>query len=463
MLRKFSCLKTWAVFVFLAGSQFSQCQTSDQVRRVGDYYAKADGFSGNVLVVREGKLIGRQSYGMASLELAAPNTAATRFAIGSVTKQFTAAAILLLQEQGLLKTTDTLAQDYPNTPEAWKDVTLREVLQHTSGIADGLAVWGAAGKENGEPTPEAIVASVASKPLVFTPGSRMEYNNTGYILLGLIVEKKSGQSFSDFLQTHFFTPLQMRDTGLASSHEVIHNMASGYDPGAKGIKTSIPLPFTSLFSAGAMYSTAADIAKWLTALHTGKVLKPASYLEMTTPDADTYGYGLWIFRQSGQLDIGHNGEAPGFASQTDFLPGTKTGVVVLSNQMNRALISPGENALDFDLRSLAADRNAPVRSLGGERHISAATLTGYTGIYVAADPAVSLIASVELKDGHLLLSSKGRQTRTLVATSDHEFYSKEQEEEVEFSKSSDGKWQMDIFTLPIEAKTSMKKTSNLPQ
>jgi D-alanyl-D-alanine carboxypeptidase len=291
----------------------------------------------------------------------------------------------------------------------------------------------------------------------------MEYNNTGYIMLGLVVEKISGESLADFLTTHFFTPLQMRDTSLASSNQVIHNMAYGYDPTGNNVKSSIPPAFTSMFAAGAIYSTGQDLAKWLTALNTGKVLKPASYAEMTSPSGDGYGYGLWIFRQSGHVDIGHNGKLPGFASQADFFPDTKTAIVVLSNQMNRELISPGENALESDLRYLATDRSAPVRSLGAEQHIDQAMLSRYVGTYSATDPGTVLTVSVALREGRLVLSTKGKPTVTLVPHSDHEFYVKEWEGEVEFHQSTDESWLMDIVSLPIEAKTTMRKTANLPE
>lgn len=142
-----------------------------------------------------------ESYGLANVELGVPITARTRFAIGSVTKQFTAASILLLQEQGLLKTTDTLAQHYPATPDLWKNVTLRELLQHTSGIPDGVDDWGTPAFEQNQHPPEDIIKSVASKPLLFPPGSRMQYNNMGYVLLGLVVEKSASKATPTFFSS----------------------------------------------------------------------------------------------------------------------------------------------------------------------------------------------------------------------------------------------------------------------
>ncbi len=257
----------------------SVCQTTQQLRRVGDFYARSDKFSGIVVVVRNGSILSNESYGQASVELDVPITSETRFAIGSLTKQFTAASILLLQEQGLLRTTDALAQHYPTAPALWKDVTLRQLLQHTSGVPDGLNNFGTAAFAQSRYTPEEIIGSVAARPLLFAPGSRIEHDNMGYILLGLVVQMVSKQSYAGFLQQHFFNPLQMNDTVLASTGAVIQNLANGYAPESSGLPTADPVPFTPNFSAGGLYSTGKDLAKWLTALHGGRVLAPSSYAE----------------------------------------------------------------------------------------------------------------------------------------------------------------------------------------
>lgn len=402
-------------------------QTPKSAQRVSDFYTKEDGFSGTVTVVKNGVIVSNTSHGMANVELGTPNTTKTRFAIGSVSKQFTAAAILLLQERGLLKTTDTVASRYPGTPEAWKDVTLRQLLQHTSGIPDSLNVWGNAGGDNGEPTPEQVVTASYAKPLVAPPGTSMAYNNTGYILLGLVVEKVSGEKLGDFLRKTFFTPLQMRDTGLASSLEVISQMASGYAPKGDALEKSIAVPYSSVFAAGAMYSTGGDLAKWLTALHTGKVLSAASYAEMTHDDSYGYGYGLVISKQDGEQEYSHDGKVPGFASETDFFPKSKTGIVILSNRMNRMFLSPGGNAIENDLIHLAVNAGAAVRSVGNEEHVDAAKLKRCTGTYNAENAPGSVRATLELHGNNLVLSSPGKATTTFVARSERSFYVKEWE------------------------------------
>jgi CubicO group peptidase (beta-lactamase class C family) len=238
----------------------------------------------------------------------------------------------------------------------------------------------------------------------------MEYNNMGYVLLGLVVKSVSKQSYADFLQQHFFTPLQMQNTGLGSSTALIQNRAYGYAPASNGLQTADPVPFTSNFAAGGLYSTGEDVAKWLIALHSARVLKPASYTEMTTEGLNGYGYGLTISRRSGKLDLSHSGRVSGFASETEYFPETRTGIVVLSNKLSHN-VSPGAVALDTDLMHLVTEQRAAIRSLAGERTVEPATLSRYTGTYrsVANNNDVSVL--VELKDGHLKLTPLGKEHR----------------------------------------------------
>jgi len=434
----------------------SFCQIPQQIRSVGEFYAHTDGFSGNVVVFHNGSIISNESYGLANIELGVPITAKTRFAIGSITKQFTAASILLLQEQGLLKTTDTLAQHYPATPALWKDVTLRQLLRHTSGIPDGVENWGTATFEQSQHPPEDIIKSVASKPLLFAPGSRMEYNNMGYVLLGLVVESVSKQSYADFLQQHFFTPLQMKDTGLGSTGGLIQDRAYGYAPESGGLRMADPVPFTSNFAAGGLYSNGDDVAKWLIALRSGRVLKPESYTEMTTEGPYSYGYGLRIDKQPGKTDISHAGRVSGFASETEYFPESRAGIIVLSNKLSHN-VSPGAIALRTDLMHLATEQDPAIRSLAGERRVEPATLSHYAGIYrsVAKNDVVSVL--IELKDGHLKLTPLGKETSTLIARSDRAFYMKEWDGEAEFRQDADGNWLLDIFTLPNETMITLRK------
>lgn len=452
------CCQSVVYVLFAFVNHYAVCQTSQQVQRVGKFYAAKDGFSGNVVVFHDGSVISDQSYGLANVELKVPVTATTRFAIGSLTKQFTAAAILLLQEQGLLHTTDRLSQYYPATPAAWKDVTLKELLRHTSGVPDGVVTWGAAGFEQGQHPPEDMVTSVISRPLMFPPGTQMKYDNTGYLLLGLVIERVSGQSYGDFLQTHFFTPLKMLDTGLGSTNAILPNRAYGYEPVKAGIETASPVPFTSAFSAGGLYSTGQDIAKWLIALHGGHVLKPESYKEMTTAGLDGYAYGLRITTQWGQTDIGHNGLVSGFDSETEYFPSSKTGIVILSNKASSLQLSPGTHALDSDLIYLATVHGDAVRSLGGSHDVDVSILSRYVGNYSEGQKGGASVR-VEFKARHLSFTPAGEDSAILIPQSDTYFYMKEKEIAVEFHQDEHGVWVMDVFILPNESMLTLHKES----
>jgi CubicO group peptidase (beta-lactamase class C family) len=450
----------WAKAILYAGlivvsCRASSAQLADEARRVGQFYAKEDGFNGTVVVYRDGKVISNESYGLANMEWRIPVTAATRFAICSETKQFTAASILLLQEQGLLHTTDKLSQHYPETPAAWKDVTLRQLLQHTSGIPDGVRIFGTAGYDQGQHTPQEIVRSVSMQPLVFPSGSRTEYNNMGYVLLGLVIEKVSGQTYAEFLQKHFFTPLNMQDSGLGSTSEVIPNKAYGYIAGTP-VKNADPLPYAILYSAGGIYSTGADLAKWLMALHGGRLLKPESYEEMTTADSDGYGYGLKVSIQDGQKDIGHNGQAAGFITDNEYFPATKTGVIVFTNLAN-GTYSPGTHAVTSNLMELATDEHAIVRALGGERNVDAAILQGYAGTYRISDSDGKDTLQIESIDHHLRLIPIGHSPFTLLAKDQTRFYMKEWDGEVEFHRHDDGALTLYMFNFLNETRTSWRK------
>jgi CubicO group peptidase (beta-lactamase class C family) len=432
----------------------SLAQTADQARRVGQFYAKEDGFSGNVVVYRNGKVVSNESYGLANVEWRIPISVTTRFSIGSVTKQFTAAAILLLQEQGLLHTTDKLNQYYPDTPAAWKDVTLQQLLRHTSGITDAVRISGTAGFDQSRHTPQEVVREAATKPLRFPSGSHTEYNNTGYLLLGLVIEKVSGQSYAEFLHKHIFSPLNMQDTGVGSTSEVIPNKAYGYFSSSP-IQVADPVTYTNMYSAGAIYSTGADIAKWVIALHGGHVLKPESYAEMTSADADGFGYGLKVSLQSGQKDIGHDGLIPGFISDTEYFPATKTGAIVLTNQGYDSF-TPGTHAVTSNLMSLACDEHAIVRALGGEANVDPAILQQYVGTYRSSDAADTETVQINMIDHHLRMTN-GKRAVTLMAQAPTRFYAKEWDGEAEFHKDDQGAMSLNVYAFTNETRTSWRK------
>src|SRR6185437_11740549 len=256
-----------------------------------------------------------RAYGDANLELQAPDTTQTRYRLGSISKQFTAAAILLLQERGLLKVQDPVGRYLPDAPAAWAAITLQNLLTHTSGIPSYSDLPGFDATKARPATPAQLVARFRDLPLLFAPGTAWRYSNSNYALLGYLIERISGQSYAQFLQQNIFTPLGMRQSGYDSTTQLIMGRAEGYTPGedhdapvnAPYIDMSVP------YAAGGLYSTTHDLLRWEQALYGMRLLSASSLRQMTTPYMSDYGFGLTIRTlPGGQLLYSHGGGIYGF-------------------------------------------------------------------------------------------------------------------------------------------------------
>jgi D-alanyl-D-alanine carboxypeptidase len=295
-------------------------------------YAEPGVFSGAVLVAKDGKPIFRKGFGLADREWDVANTPETRFRLGSITKQFTATAILQLAEQGKLGLDDPISKYYPAAPAAWAPITLKHLLTHTSGIPSYTAIPGFfAQLARLDRTPEEIIALTRDKPLDFPPGSKYAYDNTGYVLLGYVIEKVSGQSYAAYLQDHIFTPLGMKDTGYDVSGEVLARRASGYSVMGGKVRNADYLAMTLPYAAGSLYSTVDDLLIWDQALHAGKAIKPASVAAMFTDYGFKYGFGQGVGVQNGHRTWSHSGGINGFSTMLTHLPDDGLTVIVLSN------------------------------------------------------------------------------------------------------------------------------------
>ncbi|MDH7975275.1 serine hydrolase domain-containing protein [Sphingomonas sp. AR_OL41] len=310
---------------------------AERARAEVERQVAAGRFSGVVLVSRDGKPLFRAAWGLADREWNVANTPTTKFRIGSLTKQFTAAAILQLEEAGKLSLDDPIARYYPEAPAAWSKVTIRHLLTHRSGIPSYTAIPGFFSKQAHDArTPAEVVALTRDKPLEFAPGTKFAYDNTGYTLLGMVIEKVSGQGYSDYVKAHIFAPLGMADTGYDVSAEVLPMRARGYDIkkgqafNADYIDMSLP------YAAGALYSTVDDLATWVTALHGGKVIGAAALKAMFTDWGDGYGFGEFIGKNLGSTRYAHSGGINGFFSELDYFPDEHLTVAVLTNQTNTA-------------------------------------------------------------------------------------------------------------------------------
>lgn len=323
---------------------YSQSTDTKQVLDREDAYIAKEtatrNFRGTVLVGMDGKILFEKAYGPADEEWAVANTPRTKFRIASLTKQFTAASILLLQERGLLHVQDPVFRYLPDLPAAWKEITIHQLLTHTSGVPNPDY----SGKQYLDTqrigaTPEGLVTLVANRRLDFRPGTNWSYSNTGYIVLGMLIEKLSGQSYADFLRKNIFQPLGMTDSGYDSAPEILKSRASGYDIQNGHVTNADFIDMSVPFSAGGIYSTVEDIFRWSEALaHPGKLLREDSLRQMYMefPEAEHqgqhYGYGVVISRQKfGKLLYYHGGGVEGFSSVIQRYPEEHLCIVVLSN------------------------------------------------------------------------------------------------------------------------------------
>ena len=300
--------------------------------------AQSDGlrFMGSVLVAKDGETLFERSYGYANLEWDIPNTRDTKFRIGSITKQFTAAAILLLEERGRLDLDDKVGKHMPDAQAAWDDVTVFHLLTHTSGIPSftGFPEYRTM-KLSPSPVAE-TVAAFRDLPLQFEPGERMVYSNSGYVLLGYLIEQISGQGYEDFLRENVFTPLGMEGTGLDSNSAILPKRAAGYSPRADGPRNAEFIHMSIPHGAGALYSTTVDLARWTEALFAGEVLSPESLDRMTTPFKDGYGLGVEVTEVDGHDVVQHGGGIEGFNTHLAYYPEEALTVVVLGNVAGNA-------------------------------------------------------------------------------------------------------------------------------
>jgi D-alanyl-D-alanine carboxypeptidase len=302
----------------------------------------------SVGVVRDGKVVLAKGYGMANVELSVPATPDTVYELLSVTKQFTAAAILMLVEEGKIGLDDPIAKHLPNTPAAWSPVTVRHLLTHTSGITDYTDVPGWFKTIRLDRSPEDLLEPVKALPLGFQPGDRWRYSNAGYYLLGMILEKVSGKSYAEFLQARIFKPLQMTSTRVNSMTALVPHRASGYhigavpwrpaDPGeADRVQNAEYVSPTQKWAAGAVVSTVTDLAKWDAALYTEKLLKKTTLRQMWTParlnnGAEApYGFGNELDMEYGHRVAGHQGGGMAFNATLLRFPDDRLTVIVLCN------------------------------------------------------------------------------------------------------------------------------------
>ena len=407
-------------------------EPTSRMDQIVQSHVDAKQFMGAVLVAQNGKVLLSKGYGSANLEWNIPDSPSTKFRLGSITKQFTAASILLLEERGKLKTDDPVKKYMPDAPAAWDKVTIFNLLTHTSGIPSFTSFPDYASTEAAPSTPEGLVARFRDKPLNFSPGEKWEYSNSGYVLLGYLLEKITGQSYKEFVQENIFKPLGMKESGYDSHSAIIPHRASGYTPGPNGPVNTTYIDMTIPFSAGALYSTTEDLLRWEQGLFGGKLLSAASLKKMTTPFKDDYACGLGVRSVKGHILIEHGGGIEGSNTQMSYYPDEKLTVIVLGNLNGSA---PGEIAPK--LASVARGEKVVLPSERKEITVPKEVLMKYVGTYELA-PQFSIV--ITLEDGQLMEQATNQPKLPLFAESETNFFLKVVDAQVEFSKNDKGEF-----------------------
>ena len=389
-----------------------------------------------IIVRRDSRTIFRRGYGMADLELGVRVEPDMVFRLGSITKQFTATAILLLAEQGKLSLQDGIGKYLPAFPTGDKQVTIEHLLTHTSGIKsytnmeEWLQMW------RQDMTPQEIIAMSKDKPFEFNPGERWNYNNTGYVMLGAIIEKVSGQTYEEFIKTNIFTPLGMKNSCYGNTERVIPRRVPGYQKGNEGIINAPYLSMTQPYAAGSLLSSVDDMAVWNDAVFSGKLLKKEWLDKAFTPyklangESTGYGYGWFISNLRGHRCIEHGGGINGFTSYAISLPDDRVYVAILTNSAiaGRAPEPRAVRIAELVLGLPAAKRQPVV--------LTANELDALVGVYENPDDEARFIT----REGAQLFSQRaGGAKYPILPASPTEFFFADQPTVIRFQQGSDGR------------------------
>jgi len=292
-----------------------------------------------VLVGERGEILLNKGYGLADRAQNIPNTASTRFLIASITKQFTAMAILILESQGKMTVDDPICNYIPDCPAAWQPIRVTHLLSHTSGIPDNISsIIGTS-----PPSVSQGIDQLKTKPLDFEPGTGWFYNNSAYMMLGYIIEQVSGQRYGDYLQQAIFDPLDLRDTGLGLDAP---GLAMGYPDRFSTDPVLFMTDIALVSSAGAMYSTAEDLFRWEQALSTEKLVPKAHLEKMFAPQASipgeqdfSYGFGWFLGKAYEKSVHSHEGSIDGFRAVITRFPDDQIAIIILSNQGDKDVLT----------------------------------------------------------------------------------------------------------------------------
>lgn len=405
-------------------------RASGETARHADEYlrtvVKREHFSGAVLIAHERRVLFERGYGFANAAWHIENTPQTRFSIASITKTFTAALLLKLYEQGKVSLEDSIRSYVDPCETRWNAITLHHVLSHTSGIANFTDGDEFQRRKRLQTTPAQVLEIVRKEPLRFEPGSRFEYSNTNYLLLGLVIEAVTHKPYGVALREQFLDQLGMSDTGVDRSDVMIERHASGYrfSPDA-----FVPAEFVDpswALASGNLYSTIGDLQLWGRAFDEAQHLTPDTIRRMTSAVSEDYGYGWSVSNTNGRRAVSHSGRIDGFLSCIARFPDERMTVVVLANREIKT------HACTI-ASNLAAIGRGDYASVKIERHairLNRSLLRSYTGSFRFS---AELTAIIEAEEGKLFARIAGQDVRLeMLAESETHFFLKEFATDIEF-------------------------------
>jgi D-alanyl-D-alanine carboxypeptidase len=450
-------------FVLLAGlhagiaaqaARLSDEKLAEAINQLLEQTYKQDEPGAAVIVVRQGKVILRKGYGKANMELGVPIEPDMVFRTGSITKQFTAVAILMLADQGKLSLTDEVTKFLPEYPTNGHKITVEHLLTHTSGIKSytSLPEWVPLWRKD-MPLNE-LIAIFKDKPMDFAPGERWAYNNSAYVLLGAIIEKASGQSYGDFVEKNIFAPLGMKHSYYDDTARVIPRRVSGYSKNKEGFINAAYLSMSQPHAAGSLLSSVDDLAIWDAALYTDKLVKQDllkrawTSAKLNNGRETNYGFGWSIGVYEGHPMIEHSGGIHGFASYGLRVPDEKIFVAALTN---KDFESPGK--VVFKIAALALGKpfvDPPVIT------VTDAVLDNYVGVYQLS---ASEEVVVRRDSGKLLVSGAGGGITEFLPMSETAFFVKDSRPRLRFTRNAAGAATGLVLTGSSGTERSAEKTS----
>jgi len=430
-----------ALLLLLCLSVAALAQTTDDAqaaKAIDELMAKsypADGPGASIIVIKEGRTLLRKGYGMADMELGVKVEPDMVFRLGSITKQFTAVSILMLAEQGKLSLTDDIKKFFPDYPTNGRTITVEHLLTHTSGIKSYTSIRAWLSMWRKDMTVAELIDLFKNEPADFEPGTQWSYNNSGYILLGAIIEKISGMTYEQFLQKNIFDPLGMKHTFYGSATRLIPRRVPGYSMTKEGLRNSEYLSMTQPYAAGALLSNVDDMALWDAALYTDKLVKQASLQKAWTPyilkDGTTtnYGFGWSKFQYEGHTMIEHGGGIHGFSTIGIRVPEEHVYVLILTN---RDYQTPDDVGLRVAALAIGKPWREPVAVT-----VAPTDLDSLAGVYQISEKENY---NVRRDAGKLFIQrGGGRQAEVFPLSPTEFFYDKETLDRLSFMKDSTGK------------------------